>query len=44
MLYQRIGKGVVVNEVVLNSVGPEHDVNGMEYAGFSTGRVNFLHS
>ena len=23
-------EGVVVNEVVLGSVGPEHDVNGME--------------
>lgn len=35
---------MVVNEAVLNSVGPEHDVSCMEYAGFSTGRVNFLHS
>lgn len=34
----------MVNEVVLNSVGPEHDVNRMEYASLSTGRVNFLHS
>jgi len=26
-----MGQGVVVNEDVLDSVGPEHDVNGMEY-------------
>lgn len=28
VFYQRVGRGMVANEVVLNSVGPEHDVNG----------------
>lgn len=35
---------MLFNEVALNSMGPEHDVHVTEYAGFSTGRVNFLHS
>lgn len=30
LLYQRMGMGVLVNENVLDSVGPEPDVNGME--------------
>ena len=30
VLSQRMGRGVAVNEDVLDSVGPEHDVNGME--------------
>ena len=30
VFYQRMGMGVEVNEVVLDSVEPEHDVNGME--------------
>lgn len=29
-IYQRMGKEEVVNEDVLDSMGPEHDVNGME--------------
>lgn len=39
---------MVVNEVMLSSVGPEHDVNDMEYrvecVCFVWGRVDFLHS
>lgn len=38
VLYQRMGRSGVVNEVVLDSVGPAHDVNtveqGVECAGF----------
>jgi len=30
VFYQRMGRGVVGNEDVLDSVGPEHDVNRME--------------
>ena len=30
ILYQRMRRGVVVNEDVLDSVGLEHDINGMD--------------
>ena len=30
VLYQSMGRGVVVNEDVLESLGPEREINGME--------------
>lgn len=30
VLYQRMGRSRVINEVVLDSVGPAHDVNTVE--------------